>query len=168
MILAIDVDYREDEACVAGVCFSQWQDNAAEKVISSKVTGVEDYVAGQFYKRELPCILALISEHQLAPDLVIVDGFVFLDGVAQAGLGFYLYQALDQKIPVIGVAKHAFKGISSDYALCRGQSKNPLYVTCVGIEQAHAIDNIHTMAGDYRIPTLLKKADQACRAWHVA
>ena len=78
-------------------------------------------------------------------------------------LGQYLYDVLDQKIPVIGLAKCSFASISDDYSVLRGDSKKPLYVTSVGIDQALAMKYIAEMHGDFRIPDLLKKADQACR-----
>jgi len=40
------------------------------------VEKVEGYKSGEFYKRELPCIKALLEEHNLTPDCIIVDGFV--------------------------------------------------------------------------------------------
>jgi deoxyribonuclease V len=42
----------------------------------------------------------------------------------------------------------------------RGKSKNPLYVTAVGIDQRLAASYIARMHGKYRIPTLLKTADR--------
>ncbi len=45
----------------------------------------------------------------------------------------------------------------------RGQSKKLLYVTSVGISQVQAASNIAIMAGEFRIPDLLKIADQKAR-----
>ncbi|MCJ8155622.1 hypothetical protein MKJ01_17835 [Chryseobacterium sp. SSA4.19] len=38
-------------------------------------------------------------------DSIIVDGYVTLDNDGKLGLGGYLYDAMGQKVPVIGLAK---------------------------------------------------------------
>ncbi|VAW81679.1 Endonuclease V [hydrothermal vent metagenome] len=163
MILAFDVHYGEDKAFVAGVGFHSWQDRVAEGEYHCIVNGIESYEPGSFYKREMPCILALLNEHQLSPEIIVVDGYVYLDGHSRAGLGKHLYDALNQEVPIIGVAKQAFKGISDDYAMTRGSSKKPLFVTSAGVSLESAKSDIETMAGENRIPLLLKKVDQLCR-----
>nr|WP_086938518.1 endonuclease V [Thaumasiovibrio occultus] len=176
MILAIDVQYTETAAYVAGVLFECWD---ADSPIGEFVTRVEEvapYQPGQFYKRELPCILALLNEHSLAPITFVIDGYVYLDGASKAGLGKHLFDALQQKaakanggvsdqgrpVEVIGVAKKAFVDISTDCELFRGTSQKPLYVTTTG-DVSTAKSAIALMAGKHRIPTLLKRADQLCR-----
>jgi len=53
MILAIDVDYRENhQAHVAGMLFESWQDSQPKKIIATTVEDVAEYQSGQFYKRE--------------------------------------------------------------------------------------------------------------------
>ena len=42
----------------------------------------------------------------------------------------------------------------------RGKSKKPLFVTSVGMETAVAAEKINTMAGEFRIPALLKELDR--------
>ena len=133
MILATDVQYHDQGATVAGVLFHDWKDANAEKVIMTEIQDVAPYVSGQFYQRELPCLLALLEDVGDAVECIVVDGFVYLDGEQKPGLGKYLYDALDGQIPVIGVAKSAFKDSPPDTALLRGNSQNPLYVTSVGI-----------------------------------
>ena len=121
------------------------------------------YEPGQFYKRELPCILKLVEENKLRVDCIVIDGYVFLDGCGKAGLGKHLYDALSGKVPVIGVAKNRFKDIGSEYEVRRGSSNRPLYITAAGIELDTAKELIRTMHGNYRVPTLLKRADQVAR-----
>ena len=116
-----------------------------------------------FFKRELPCILKLLNEIEYKPSCIVVDGYVFLDGISQPGLGKYLYDALDKEIPVIGVAKRSFAKISDEFALLRGDSQKALYITAAGIDQALAKEYIASMYGKHRNPSLLKKADQVCR-----
>lgn len=67
------------------------------------------------------------------PKTIVVDGHVYLDGVRKRGLGYYLYEALDKRVPVVGVAKKRFSGMPDQCELYRGDSKNPLFVTAVSI-----------------------------------
>ena len=163
MILAVDVDYREPEAVVAGVLFNEW--NAAEPlqeyIISCCIPA--NYMPGEFYRRELPCLLGLLREHALQPALIVVDGHVFLDDHGRPGLGKHLFDALDGRVPVIGVAKTAFVGIGADHEVLRGDSARPLYVSAVGVPLADAKAHLLAMDGAHRLPTLLKAVDRACR-----
>ena len=167
-ILAVDVDYRtdvsgEEYACIAGVIFSDWRAQTESGSVISRVDRIEPYQPGEFYRRELPCILRLIEEHDLKPDVIVIDGFVYLDGQSAPGLGHHLYQHFNEKIPVVGVAKKPFRDISADYAILRGDSTKPLYITAAGIHSDTAMLHVKTMAGKHRLPTLLKKADNLCR-----
>ena len=164
MILAVDVQYGENRAVVAGVEFAQWGADAADRELVSFVDGVAQYEPGQFYRRELPCILRLMDEHELRPEFLVIDGLVYLDGFSRAGLGRHLFDALDGRVPVIGVAKKRFAGLGAQYELYRGSSGRPLFVTAAGIDVGLAKGFIGEMHGRYRLPTLLKRADQLCRA----
>jgi deoxyribonuclease V len=80
------------------------------------------------------------------------------------GLGAYLYDALQQQIPIIGVAKTNFHTINEQkLELVRGKSTRPLYVTAAGIPLSHAAEHIKSMAGDHRMPMLLKELDVLTR-----
>ena len=163
MNLAVDVYYKNRNACIAGVAFNAWTDAEPSAVFFSTLNGVAAYVPGKFFKRELPCILKLLKEHDLAPECIIVDGFVYLDGHKKAGLGKHLYDALGGRSAVIGVAKQPFKNGPGYCRINRGQSSKPLYITSKGFTIDAAKEHILSMHGEYRIPTLLKRADQLCR-----
>lgn len=163
MKLAIDVDYQKEKATVAGVLFKHWQSSQPAREIISKVSPVNEYIPGEFYKRELPCLLKLLTEHNIDPECILIDGYVYLDGNTKPGLGKYLFDELNSKIPVIGIAKNPYKDISSEYKIYRGKSKNPIYITSAGLSLKAAQEHIRKMYGKYRIPDLLKKADQICR-----
>lgn len=167
MILAVDVYYHNDSARIAGITFSNWDDDVPTGEYISEMSGVADYQPGKFFLRELPCILHLIDEHSLCPDVIIVDGYVYLDGDTKPGLGKHLFDALQGMVTVIGVAKRAFKGISSEFAVYRGSSKSPLFVTSEGFELSLAKAAIEKMRGKYRLPDLLKRVDQLCRGKQV-
>lgn len=160
MIFAVDVYYREDNAVVAGVLFENWDDAEPIRKLTTEIVGVSEYEPGQFYKRELPCILEILGQLDRLPDYIIVDGYVYLDHHRKPGLGQYLYNAIDRKAIVIGVAKTRFQDVPIDTEVCRGESERPLYVTAVGMDEAQARNLIERMHGKHRIPTLLKIVDK--------
>lgn len=165
MILAIDVDYQEEHnsAQIAGVLFTSWQSFVPVQIYHKQISPIAPYEAGAFYKRELPCILALLADVQQVLSCIVVDGYVFLGEDAHAGLGQHLWHALDMKIPVIGVAKNYFRGTPIYCEILRGNSHKPLYVTAVGVNLEFAKQAVQSMAGEHRIPTLLKLVDQHSR-----
>lgn len=80
MILAVDVDYREDKAVAARVLFQNWEDSEPVQELISEIHKVAEYEPGQFYKRELPCVLALLQQLEQVPEFIVIDGYVYLDG----------------------------------------------------------------------------------------
>lgn len=157
MIAAFDVHYFEDgSASAAAVLFNDFRDAETVTEYFRFIREAADYVPGEFYKRELPCILALIEQFNETPDEMIIDGYVKLGD--QSGLGQHLFNTFKGKIPVIGVAKSKFKN-ARGIEVFRGRSKRPLYVTSAGIDPYEASERIKSMHGDYRVPTLLKRVD---------
>lgn len=166
MIIATDVDYKGNTANAAGIVFRNWEDTEPVSEYTVKLDKIKDYISGQFYKRELPCLTKLLSEVKEEVTTIVVDGFVWLDDNYKKGLGAYLHQKLNKTIPVIGVAKKSFYSIeNSCKVIYRGQSMSGLYITSAGINLDEAADNIYKMAGEHRMPALLKRADSLCRAW---
>jgi deoxyribonuclease V len=163
VILAVDVHYADDHATVAGVAFADWADAQPQRSFVQHLPAAASYEPGRFFERELPCIMALLQSHQLQPACVLVDGYVFLDGQSEPGLGKHLFDALRGQASVIGVAKTSFRLIGLDHWVLRGDSKRPLYVTCVGEDLANAKAAVAAMHGPHRIPSLLKLVDQLCR-----
>ncbi|MEM7133139.1 MAG: endonuclease V [Chloroflexota bacterium] len=161
--MAIDVDYRETQTIAAAIFFEEWTDSKAVDELTVKIGAVADYVPGQFYQRELPCIQALLAKQRHHPSTIIVDGYVYLGETQKSGLGKHLWDALDGKITVIGVAKKRFHGSPIETELMRGKSKKPLYITAEGIQLVQAKAQIESMHGANRIPTLLKQVDSLCR-----
>ena len=161
MIAAVDVHYRDDDFATAGaIVFSSLRDSQGYRAYIRNIPKVESYIPGEFYKRELPCLIAVLGMIEEEIDTVIIDGYVDLG--ENPGLGRHLWRALACKKKVIGVAKKYFKG-SDAIKVFRGNSHQPLYVTSVGIEQTAAADLIKSMHGKYRLPTLLKQADSLSR-----
>lgn len=161
MKLAIDVFYEGNTAKIVAAVFDQWTDKAAEKVIVKHKSPIMEYEPGAFYKRELPCLLEIIADFNLNDiEVVIIDGYVYLDDEAKRGLGARLFETLDSKIPVIGVAKTSFY-LNTKYVenVYRGTSRQPLYVTAIGTDLEEAAANIKNMHGNYRMPDILKSID---------
>lgn len=165
MKLAIDVGYHETGATAAGVLFHDWVDRDSSDEVSVSVRNVVPYQSGQFYKRELPCMISLLNQLNCDVEVVIVDGFVWLSKDEKApkpGLGAFLFEHLEKKVPVIGVAKTEFAQCGAA-DLLRGNSRRPLFISSVGIEPVEAIQCIKQMHGEFRIPTLLKRVDSLSR-----
>jgi deoxyribonuclease V len=163
MIVAVDVAYAESIAFAAGVWFEEWTDATAAHEHVLRIDEVEPYVPGEFYRRELPCIVAVLEAAPSRPDAIVIDGYVWLDD-RRPGLGARLYEAIGGDVAVIGVAKTKFGDASAAAPLVRGASATPLFITAAGIGLEDAVAHIRAMHGPHRMPTLLRRADQLCRA----
>lgn len=162
MYLATDVFYGEEYARTAAVLFERWTDAEPRHAWTEAFDEFEEYAPGEFYRRELPCILPLIARAYEFIDLkgIVVDGYVDL-GEGRPGLGRHLHRALNERVEIIGVAKNEFVGAPAA-VVTRGGSTRPLYVTSTG-DAAHAGECIASMAGDFRFPDLLRRVDRLSR-----
>lgn len=160
MILAIDVYYIDDTAKSVGVLFD-WNDAQPQEVIIDIKQGVAEYVPGEFYKRELPCIEALLKKIPLEKvETIIIDGHIYVDDSLKYGLGGYVWELLAKKIPIIGVAKNAFHSNTTTVVpVYRGESKKALYVSAIGMDITTAVTHLEKMHGEYRFPSILKELD---------
>ena len=157
MISAFDVCYaKKDIAIAAAVIFRNYTDKRPVATYSAKVNQFAEYIPGQFYRRELPCLMTVLAKVNEKLDTVIIDGYVMLGD--KPGLGHYLWEKFDEKVSVIGVAKTVFIDTYS-VKIFRGKSNKPLYITSIGIDPISAAKNISKMRGSYRIPKLLKLVD---------
>lgn len=160
MELAItDVAYHDDVARGACVLADDWTAQFPKQTFTALRTPVAEYVPGAFWQRELPVLLALLEGYR--PDVIVVDGYVWLDDAGRKGLGAHLFDAMG--IPVVGVAKTAFDGSAFARKVVRGTSRNPLFVTAVGVDPDTAADAVRTMHGAHRLPTLLHLVDHLAR-----
>lgn len=165
LILAFDTYYYGNKAKTVCFSFEDWQSKEKIKSFEETLENPAAYQSGSFYKRELPCILSLISRIDLSDvDVIIIDGYVFVDDSGKLGLGGHLYYRLHGIIPVIGVAKTRLVSVNrSCKAVLRGNSRQPLYISAIGIFIDEAANDILSMAGNFRIPTLLKEIDTFSR-----
>ncbi len=173
MIGCVDVDYRDTGVTAACVGAEGWSSELARIEVVVRSPGrPAAYQPGAFYERELPYLLEVL-ERMPPLELVIVDAYVWLRP-AQPGLGKRLHDARGGI--VVGVAKTRFAGAEASggasqvsggasrvIEVRRGDSARPLYVTAVGIEPAAAAAHVAAMHGEFRIPTLLRRADALAR-----
>ncbi len=164
-ILAIDVYYYDNTAKCVGVLFNQFNEDQNEFYVEY-LNDIEEYFPGEFYKRELPCILKILEKVDLKRVfMIMVDSHVYIDNDENYGLGGKLWEQLDCEIPVIGVAKTRFaKNMETIKEVFRGESKNPLYVSSIGMTVHEAAYIITTMKGAYRVPDILKLLDQKTKS----
>jgi deoxyribonuclease V len=161
----VDVDYRGDDAVAGCVLFRDWADAAPAGQLAHWVRGVQAYVPGEFYRRELPCLLAVLADVAEPLELVLVDGYVWLEDEARPGLGAHLYEALGRRVGVVGVAKTRFAAARLAVPVVRGHgATRPLFVTAAGMDVREAALAVRRMHGAHRLPTLLKAVDSLCRA----
>lgn len=172
MKLAVDTYYYSDTlALTVGVLFNRWTDDEPAEIISSICTSFSSYIPGEFYKRELPCILDLLGKVDLDKiETIIVDGFLrlrFNDGTEKDGLGKKLFDYLNiPGLKIIGLAKSDFcRTDEISASLLRGSAVNPLWVQGIGLPDSVAAGNIKMMSGESRIPRLLKILDKKTKKY---
>jgi deoxyribonuclease V len=161
MLACVDVDYRGEGAAAACVLFRSWTDAVSAGEVVQAIARVEPYQPGEFYRRELPCLLSVLGTIGRPLETILVDGYVWLED-NRPGLGAHLYEALGRSVPIIGVAKTRFAGAEAEL-VSRGGSRRPLYVSAAGMDRSQAAQRVRTMHGPYRLPTLLRRVDQLCR-----
>jgi deoxyribonuclease V len=161
VIAAVDVHYDDGARSARAAClvFDAW--DAAVPVASYAVTvaDVAPYEPGAFYRRELPCLLAVLDLVQESIEIVIVDGYVDLE-LGHPGLGRHLHAARGSV--VVGVAKTHYRDAQA-VSVVRGTSRSPLYVSAAGLSSYDAAAKIRGMHGAHRIPALLQQVDALSR-----
>jgi deoxyribonuclease V len=159
--VAVDVHYLDDDGARAAM--AAYRDRRFSQVAATQtemVSAVDPYRPGEFYRRELPPLRAVIpAGDELA--LIVVDGYVDLDPDGRPGLGAHVHAEFG--VPVIGVAKTAFGTATHAARVLRGLSTRPLYVTAAGMTIADAAVLVTEMAGRFRLPDALKRVDQLAR-----
>lgn len=161
MYAAVDVQYLPSGEARAALVIAP---SAAFSLIETEkvvlVPSVAPYVPGEFWRRELPCLQAVLSGVS-GLSLLVVDGYVDLDPSGRPGLGARASAAFG--VPVVGVAKTRFASATHAVPVLRGSATRPLYVTAVGLAVAEAADLVRGMAGRYRLPDALRRVDALAR-----
>jgi deoxyribonuclease V len=157
-----DVHYTAVEAFAACIVAARWTDHEPIEQQCVRLSDVRPYQSGRFYLRELPCLLQVLARVSTAFAVLVIDGYVELDA-GTPGLGAHLYEQLGARVPVIGIAKSAYRGSEFAQAVLRGRSRRPLFVTARGIPEGDAARAVAEMHGAHRIPTLIALADRRAR-----
>jgi deoxyribonuclease V len=158
---AVDVHYPATGGARAALVVAEGQRYAS--IVEERIgwlAEVAPYAPGAFFARELPALRRVLPATPPV-DLLIVDGYVDLDPGGRPGLGAHVHAEF--AVPVVGVAKTAFRGATHAVAVRRGVATRPLYVTAVGIELDRAVALVTGMAGRYRLPDALRRVDQLAR-----
>lgn len=66
MIYCFDTYYFEDYAKTSCIGISNWLTDKIDFRLNNKTTEISDYECGLFYKRELPCLISILSNTVLA------------------------------------------------------------------------------------------------------
>ena len=131
MIACLDVDYRQNGAVAAGLVFRDWSDQTdpvRPRDASCSIDRVEPYEPGRFYVRELPCLLAVLEMFDPQPEVIVIDGYVWLGDEEDPGLGAHLHRAIGGRSAVVGVAKTRFRRARLVEEVHRGRpAARPLY-----------------------------------------
>jgi deoxyribonuclease V len=158
----VDVHYPAGGGARAGLVLSadpRFAASAGERV--AELAEVAAYRPGAFYLRELPALRAVL-DGVAGLTLLVVDGYVDLSpGGDRPGLGAHVHEAFG--VPVVGVAKTAFRSATHAVEVVRGRATRPLYVTAAGLPVADAADLVAGMAGPYRLPDAVRRADALAR-----
>jgi deoxyribonuclease V len=161
LFVAADVHYLDESAARAAVVAACDQGFSAIVCTDTATVPVDTaYWPGEFYRRELPPLQAVIPRSE-ALALIVVDGYVDLDAAGRPGLGAHVHAEFG--VPVIGVAKTPFRTATHAALVFRGRSARPLYVTAAGMTIADAARLVAAMAGSFRLPDALKRADRLAR-----
>ena len=121
---------------------------------------VPPYQPGEFYLRELPPLRAVLTDLSEL-DLVVAGGYADLDPGGRPGPGAHAHA--ESGIPVTGVAKSRFRTATHAVPVLRGSPARPLFVTAAGMPAADAANLVRRMAGRYRLPDALRRADTLAR-----
>jgi len=155
MKLAVAVHFEGAQATVAAAAFDAWDAAEPMKTYVSPIDHLDKAVRGELDLREVACVMQLLREHNLAPELIVIDGFVHLDDETP-GVGQHLYQALGGAVPIVGVSKKRLPGLSAQFEVLREDEAPPLVVTCAGLDIGAAKVRLRSMHGRKRVPTLMK------------
>jgi deoxyribonuclease V len=159
---AVDVHYLRTGGARAAAVLAA--DAAFAHVLAERtvvIPRVPPYRPGEFYRRELPPLRAVLEDLR-GLGLLVIDGYADLDPGGRPGLGAHAYAEFG--VPVIGVAKSRFRAATHAVPVMRGSSVRPLFVTAAGMPAADAADLVRRMAGRYRLPDALRRADTLARA----
>ena len=120
LCVAVDVHYLSAGGARAAAVVAA--DAAFSRVLAEHtvvVAEVAAYRPGEFYRRELPPLRAVLAAID-GLGLLVIDGYADLDPAGRPGLGVYAHRVF--AVPVTGVAKPAFRTATHAVPVLRGTS----------------------------------------------
>lgn len=164
MIAILDAAYGDGASAAACVVAAAWESPGSLGEYTHRDGPAADYKSGEFYRREMPLLLSVLNMLPRKPEIIVIDGYVWLGVEERKGLGAHLFEALGRASPVVGIAKTKFDGASYWAAeVRRGLSESPLFVTSAGMAMVEATAAVKGMHGAHRIPDLVGRVDQLAR-----
>lgn len=163
MIACLDVHYENELAYAAAVVFDKWDAASSLSEYTTCAANSVDYEPGRLYLRELPPLLNVAQCICESIDVYVIDAYCHLSADFAPGLGAYFHEALNNAASIVGVAKNRFHNTTHAMELIRGGSRRPLFITSIGIQYETAVSYVRMMAGNFRIPTMIKAADRLAR-----
>jgi len=183
IVLGLDIQYEEDIAYIAGDL--QYYQGETIQTYSGTTKVTAPYVPGFFCFREGPPLLALVNRllqdaSVPNPDLLVVDGH----GIAHPrAFGIACWLGVKTRLPTMGVAKKSLLRFSGQvdeiqgsvlpienegkivgYALRTQAGVKPEYVSPGHLITLLAAKEVAlNMVSEYRIPDILRRADQVAR-----
>lgn len=182
--IALDVQYKGEKAFVAGV-LQNYGESEYQIFVSELETEIP-YIPQYFSFREGPVLLTFLEklqqENNMKIDLAIIDGH----GVAHPRrLGIASWLGVKMELSTIGVAKETLLTYEGEleeelgsyltvklkqeivgYALRTVEKVKPIFISAghqIHLETVK--DLVLKLEGEYRLPDMLRFADQAARAF---
>lgn len=182
MILLTDVFYNEElnSAHIAAIAISDWSSDTIIKSWEIDKNGIDcEYIPGQFYKREMPCLIDLwkqIDDNDKSQiSTIIVDGFYDIWN-GKSGLGHHFHDWLTENgydVEVVGIAKSPCRE-TSEFTLPvyrTEESKTSKCRSALWVNGSNMSNDYQTkvlnMSGKYRIPTMIKAVDKLSRRIYI-
>jgi deoxyribonuclease V len=159
---AVDVHYPDPGGARAARVIAT--DRQFTTIVEERVAWLDQaapYESGNFFARELPPIRTVLTGVEDLT-MLFIDGYVDLDPDGRPGLGAHLRD--DITIPIIGVAKTAFRSATHAVEVRRGTATRPLYITASGLSREEAAVLVGEMSGPHRLPDALRRVDALARS----
>lgn len=165
-IAVFDVHYEDAIAHAACVVADDWDSSSVAISFRCSIPVSGDYQPGEFYRRELPALLAVLKLVDRPLAALVIDGYVWLSAEGRPGLGAHFFETSGKATPVVGIAKTVFDGALFAQQVLRGASKRPLYITSAGMDAERAAALVASMSGPSRVPMLVRAVDSLARNGH--
>lgn len=158
MKFTLAVHHEPTGSTAAACAFEEWSAAEPEKVYVTRLDPLPVPARGTPDERDAQAVTALVNQHHLVPELVVMDGLVHLDVSETPGPLARVHAALGGGVPVVGVSRAAFKaGPAPSHEVEREDEAPPVLVTAAGLDLGAAKARVRAMHGRKRVPTLLKR-----------